>query len=327
MRMLSRRDALIGSAAAAAALVLRREASLQATASQPATPVKFDVPAGACDCHAHVFGNPDHFPFDPARAYTPEPASIDEMRALHKALRTDRVVIIQPSVYGTNNACTLDAIRQLGSRAARGVAVIDETTSEEALDEMHRGGIRGIRLNLEISGQTDPLAVRKRFNDAVTWIQRRPWHIQIYTQPSVIAAIKDDVASAPVPVVFDHFGGAQAALGAQQDGLDALMSLVGAGLAYVKISAPYRSSTRAPDYLDLAPMAKAMIAANPQHILWGTDWPHPDSSRVAGRAPTDIAPLLQIDDGRVFNQLAVWAPDALQRKIILVDNPAKLYGF
>jgi predicted TIM-barrel fold metal-dependent hydrolase len=130
-----------------------------------------------------------------------------------------------------------------------------------------------------------------------------------------------------VPIVIDHFGGAQASLGAKQPGFEALVNLVRAGAAYVKISGAYRSSIQPPDYPDVAPLAKALIAANPRRILWGTDWPHPDSSQVAGRKATDVAPLLQIDDGRVFNQLAIWAPDAALRKIILVENPARLYGF
>src|SRR5580765_9034808 len=143
--MVSRRDLLVG-AAAGAALLARRMTSLRAAASQPATAVRFEVPAGACDCHTHIFGDPRRFRLDPDRVYTPEPASIEEMRALHRALHMDRVVIVQPSIYGTDNACTLDGIRQLGARA-RGVAVIDASTPDQALDEMHRGGIRGVRLN------------------------------------------------------------------------------------------------------------------------------------------------------------------------------------
>jgi predicted TIM-barrel fold metal-dependent hydrolase len=132
---------------------------------------------------------------------------------------------------------------------------------------------------------------------------------------------------APVPVVFDHFGGAQASLGIQQPGFAVLLNLVRAGKAYVKISAPYLASTQTPDHPDVVPLAKALVAANPERLLWATNWPHPDSSRTPGRQATDIAPLYHIDDGRVFNQLAVWVPDSAQRKTILVENPARLYGF
>ena len=142
----------------------------------------------------------------------------------------------------------------------------------------------------------------------------------------MISAIKDLVAASPVPVVFDHFGGAQAELGVEQPGFADLLELVRSGKAYVKISGAYRASKLAPDYADVAPLARALIAANSDRIVWGTDWPHPDST-PPGKKPTDVTPLLQIDDGRLLNQLPVWAPDAAIRKKILVDNPARLYGF
>jgi predicted TIM-barrel fold metal-dependent hydrolase len=325
MHMISRRAALIRAVAAAAAVVQRRT-TIIATASQPATPVSFRVPAGACDCHTHVFGDPRRFPLAAMRTYTPEPASVGELRRLQRTLHTERVGIVQPSIYGTDNACTLDAIRQLGARA-RGVAVIDERTPEASLDGMHRAGIRGIRVNLATAGQTDPDVGRQRFQRAIERAERRGWHVQVYTQPSVIAALAADVEQAGVPVVFDHFGGAQAAAGTAQPGFDALVSLVRSGHAYVKVSAPYRSSTQGPDYPDVAPLARALIAANPQRILWGTDWPHPDSSPAANRKPTDVTKLYAIDDGRALNQLAVWVPDSEQRRIILVDNPARVYFY
>jgi predicted TIM-barrel fold metal-dependent hydrolase len=324
--MLSRREVLIGAATAAAATFAHGGTSVFANASQPSTPVNFDVPAGACDTHTHVFGDPQRFPFAPARAYTPEQASIAEMRAMHSALHTERVVIVHPSVYGTDNSCTLDGMKQLGS-IVRGIAVIDEKTPESALDEMDRAGMRGIRVNLETTGQSDPAVARQRFQEAVDRIKRRSkWHIQVYTRLSVIEAIKDQVTAAPMPIVFDHFGGAQAALGVSQPGFDTLLNLVRSGKAYVKISAPYRSSTKPPDYADVAPLAKALIGANTQRILWGSDWPHP-ASPVAHRPVTEITPLWQVDDGRIFNQLPLWAPDEKVRKTILVENPAKLYGF
>jgi predicted TIM-barrel fold metal-dependent hydrolase len=308
--MLSRRKILQGAAALLAA-------------SQPSTPVNFAVPAGTCDSHTHIFGDPQQFPLSPNRGYTPEPASVAEMRTLHRALHVDRVVIVQPSIYGTDNSCTLDAIKQFGNRA-RGIAVIDEKVSSSALDAMDRAGVRGVRINLGTSGQSDPQVARQRFQEASQWIKGRNWHIQIYTQPSVIAAIRDLVEASPMPVVFDHFGGAHAELGVAQPGFDALLDLVRSGQAYVKITAPYRSSKQAPDYPDVAPFAKALIAANSRRILWGTDWPHPDST---SRRPLEVQPLYHIDDGRVMNQLAVWAPDPEIRKTVLVDNPAELYGF
>ena len=295
-----------------------------AKAAQPATAVNFDVPAGACDCHTHIHGDPETFPFFSGRVYTPETALPEEMSALHKALRIQRVVIVTPSVYGTDNSATLYGMKARG-KDARGIAVIDEKTPEAALDAMHRAGIRGIRLNLATSGVTDPSAGRKRFQAAAERVQKRKWHVQMYTNLAVISSIKDLVLASPVPAVFDHFGGAQAALGVEQTGFKDLVELVRSGKAYVKISGGYRASKLAPDYPDAAPLARALIAANAERIVWGTDWPHPNSS--SGNPATQVTPLFQIDDGRLLNQLPVWAPDAAIRRKILVDNPAKLYDF
>jgi predicted TIM-barrel fold metal-dependent hydrolase len=322
--MISRRQVLSGAVAAAVATMARRGNPLLAKASQPMTPVNFAIPPGACDCHTHVFGDPQRFRFAENRTYTPESASVDELRALHQALHMDRVVIVQPSVYGTDNACTLDAMRQLGPRA-RGVAVIDDATPDSAMDDMYRAGVRGIRLNLATAGQTDPVVARLRLQAAVARVAPRRWHIQMNTQLSVIEAIQDAVSTASVPVVFDHFGGAQAAQGVGQPGFGALVKLVQAGHAYVKISAPYRSSNQGPTYADVAPLARALIAANPQRVVWGSDWPHPGPP--IGGPVTDITPFSQVDDGRVLNQLAVWESDPATRKIILVDNPARVYDF
>jgi predicted TIM-barrel fold metal-dependent hydrolase len=319
--MLSRREVLMMAPLSVAAL--RQATRTLAGAAQPSTAVSFAVPPGACDCHTHVFGDSKRFPFAPNRTYTPESASVDEMRKLHRALRTTRVVIVQPSVYGTDNACTVDAIKQLAPNA-RGIAVIDDQTSDGMLDQMNEAGIRGIRINLATVGQTDPELGRRRFEGAIARIGKRKWHVQMYTQLSVIEAMQKDIAQSPVPVVFDHFGGAQASSGPSQRGFDVLLDLVRSGRAYVKVSAPYRGSTAAPDFSDMGPLAKALIAANVRRILWGTDWPHPDTT--PGRAPTEISPLRQIDDGRVFNQFAAWA-SAAERKTILADNPKELYGF
>jgi predicted TIM-barrel fold metal-dependent hydrolase len=297
-----------------------------AKAAQPSTPVNFDVPAGACDCHTHIHGDPEKFPFFPGRVYTPELASPEEMTALHKALHIERVVIVTPSVYGPDNSATLFGIKARGS-TARGVAVIDDKTPESDLDAMNQAGFRGIRLNLATGGTSDPNVGRQRFQTGVDRVKSRNWHIQMFTSLAMISAIKDLVATSPVPVVFDHFGGAIAELGTAQPGFSDLLDLVKSGKAYVKISGAYRASKLAPDYPDVAPLAQALIAANADRIVWGSDWPHPNSVAPVGGKPTDLTPLFQIDDGRLFNQLPVWAPDAAIRKKILVDNPALLYGF
>lgn len=290
------------------------------------TPVNFDVPAGACDCHTHIHGDPKVFPFFSGRVYTPPPALPEEQAALHKALHIQRVVIVTPSVYGTDNAATLYGMRARGNNA-RGVAVIDEKTTESELDRLGQAGIRGIRLNLATAGINDPAVADARLTQAIARISARRWHIQINTNLTMIAALEARLASSPVPIVVDHFGGAQAVLGERQPGFAALVTLVRSGRAYVKISAAYRSSTRAPDYADIVPLSKALIAANVDRVLWGTDWPHPNPVAPPGRPATEVTPFLAVDDGHVFNQLPVWAPDARVRQKILVDNPAQLYGF
>ncbi len=264
--MLTRRNFLTGVIATG---VLARSRPSFAKASQPATPVNFDIPPHACDCHTHIYGDPGEFPLPSPPLYTPEATPPEEMSALHRA--------------------------------------------------------RGIRIISGAAGPVDPPAARRRFQAAAERMKRLNWNIQMYTSLGVISAIKDLVQTSPVPVVFDHFGGTQAALGLQQPGFADLLDLVRSGKAYVKISGAYRASTQAPDYPDVVPFAKALIAANPDRIVWGTDWPHPNASAI--RKPTDVLQLYQIDDGRLLNQLAVWAPDPAVRKKILVDNPARLYGF
>jgi predicted TIM-barrel fold metal-dependent hydrolase len=322
--MWTRREMLRGAATAGAIALVGRPDVTFASASQPSTAVNFAVPEGACDCHVHTF-DPQHFPYSPARPYTPEPVSVEELQSLHTALHIGRVIVVQTTVYGTDNSGVLDAMKKLGSHS-RGAAVIDLKAPDSALDELDRAGIRGIRLNLETAGETDPAAGRKRFQDAVERIKGRKWHIQIYARLSVIEGIKDQVAAAPMPVVFDHFGGMQAALGPGQPGFSSLMTLIRTGKAYVKISAPYRASTNTPDYPDVAPLARALVASNPERILWGSDWPHPGIP-VPGRNNSEITPFFPIDDGRILNFLPMWVPDTGTRRTILVDNPARLYGF
>ena len=321
--MFSRRGVLLATLSTGAAMM---SPSALAKAAQPSTAVNFDVPDGACDCHTHIHGDPKRFPFFAGRVYTPELASPEEMTALHKALHIGRVVIVTPSVYGTDNSSTLFGMKARGA-TARGVAVIDDKTTEAELDAMQREGFRGIRINLATGGISDPAVGRARFTAAVERMKARGWHVQLYTTLPLIAAIKELVAASAVPAVFDHFGGADAALGIEQPGFSDLVDLVKSGKAYVKISGGYRASKRAPDYPDVVPLAKTLIAANPDRVIWGTDWPHPNAVTPPGKKVTDVTPLLQIDDGRLFNQLAVWAPDAAIRNKILVDNPARLYGF
>jgi predicted TIM-barrel fold metal-dependent hydrolase len=320
--MLTRRNFLAGAIATG---VLARSHPSFAKASQPATPVNFDIPPHACDCHTHFYGDPQKFPLIPQHAFTPEGILPEEMSALHRALHIERVVIVTPGPYGADNSATLYGMKARGNNA-RGIAVISDKTPDSDLDAMYRAGVRGARIISGTSGPTDPTLARPIYQAATGRLPSHNWHIQMYTNLAVISNIKDLVHASPVPTVFDHFGGAQAALGLQQPGFADLLELIRSGSAYVKISGAYRASTKAPDYPDVVPFAKILIEANPDRIVWGTDWPHP-ASPVAGGKPSDPMPMFQIDDGRLLNQLAVWAPDPAIRKKILVDNPSRLYGF
>ncbi len=322
---MTRRDVL--KAAGAAAGLAAGGAPARAMAALPATPVAFALPPGACDCHVHVVGDPARYPMAPSRVYTPPAASAEELLALQHALRLDRVVVVQPSFYGVDNSATLDAIKALGSARARGVAVIDDSVPASTLAAMAQAGVRGIRVNLETTGEADPAPAVDKLRRAAARAHPLGWHVQIYTRLSVIAALAEALAALPVTLVLDHFGGARAELGPQQPGFDALLALVRSGKAYCKISGAYRISKRAPRYEDATALAQALIAANPERIVWGTDWPHTDSSKLPGRAATDVSPFLPIDDGLLLNQLPLWAPDAALRTKILVENPARLYGF
>jgi predicted TIM-barrel fold metal-dependent hydrolase len=320
--MLTRREVLSG---LTAALLLRTRTCL-AKAAQPVTPVNFEVPAGACDCHTHIFADPGKFPLFAGRGYTPETAEPDEMTAFHRALHVQRVVIVTASIYGTDNSTTLYGMKARG-HDARGIAVIDERTPETELDAMNRAGVRGIRLNFGSSGVNNPAVGRQRFHTAVNRIKRLGWHIQVATNLAMISALQDVIMASPVPVVVDHFGRARAELGPEQPGFSDLVDLVRSGKVYVKISAGYSISRRPPDYPDIVPIAQALIAANPDRIVWGTDWPHPNPAPPPGGKATDVSPLIQIDDGHMLNLLPVWAPDPAIRKRVLVSNPAELYGF
>ncbi len=283
--------------------MLTRRAAIAAFFAKP----NFLPPPNSCDCHTHIFGDPKKFPFVPTRAYTPPPALPHEMQALHRRLHIDRVVIVTPSVYGTDNSATLYGMKARGE-SARGVAVIDDKSD---LHHLAAAGIRGIRLNLVTGVEIDPQIARRQIQQAIARITPHNWHLQIYTNAPLITAIKDLVQDSPIPVVFDHFGGAQVSLGLNQPGFADLIDLLHSVKAYVKISGAYRAAT---NYAEVIPFAKALIAANPDRVIWGTDWPHPNTPQ-------------KIDDVVLLNQLPLWSPDPEIRKKILVETPARLYNF
>ena len=324
--MLTRREVLIGGLLAGVSGLARDAGVAHATAAQPRTKVSFAVPPGATDCATHIYNDPKRHPFFEGRTYTPEPATVPELKQMMRTLSLDRVVIVQASTHGTDNSIVIDSIRELGAGAARGVAVIDERTTEASLDEMHRGGVRGIRLSLGNQGATDLAATRQRLRTAGDRMKnRKGWSVLISGSPATWEALRADLAAFPVPIVIDHFGEPRVADGVGQPGFAAVLSLVKSGRAYVKLS--NADTLTQSDMSDVTPYAKALIAANPQRAVFGTAWPHPSAGAVAGRKSTDLAVHRQTDDGQVMNMLAVWAPDFALRKMILVDNAARLYDF
>src|SRR5580693_8029970 len=184
--MLLRREFLTGIVASGLARSLRL--SISSEKPHSITPVRFDVPERACDCHVHVFGDASRFPFAASRTYTPESASATELLAMHRALHLRRVVIVQPSVYGTDNSCALDAMKQYGA-GARGIVVLSSEIPSTTLDDMESAGIRGVRINLGTAGDTNLAGARDRLKSAIEQIRGRKWHVQVYDALPVIAGL------------------------------------------------------------------------------------------------------------------------------------------
>jgi predicted TIM-barrel fold metal-dependent hydrolase len=262
-------------------------------------------PPLACDCHIHVFGPFARYPLDAARKYTPEAAPLEDYLGVAKALGTGRVVLVQPSVYGVDNSCQRDAIATLGERA-RGVAVIDDSVSDAQLGELNGASFVGARLNLMRGNELEALErIAARVNEF-------GWHVQLHLPGSMIPEIAERLLKLPTDFVIDHFGRVDPRHGVWQPAFQALLRLVDSGKCWVKLSAPYRMDG-AP-YHKVAPFARELVKRNPERIVWGTDWPHPDVAVV----PEDPGLLATMFD---------WVPDAAARHRILVDNPAKLYRF
>jgi predicted TIM-barrel fold metal-dependent hydrolase len=286
------------------------------------------APPGACDCHTHVFGPYDRFPLDPDRPYTPPAASLDALRAMHAALGIDRVVFVAASPYGTDNAALLDALGRLGD-AGRGVVALGPDASEDTLAKLHAAGVRGVRVNLASVGEADPGAAEAALRATAARVAPLGWHVDLHAGPATIAALRDAIAASPAATVVDHFGLPDPAAGPAEPGFAALCELAAAGHAYVKLSAPERFADD-PDGGGVAALARALLDAAPDRMLWASDWPHTGGGPHGGgaRDPATVEPFRDVDDARSLARLREWAGDddaALRR--VLVSNATRLYAF
>jgi predicted TIM-barrel fold metal-dependent hydrolase len=272
----------------------------------------------------HVFGDPDVYPPAPVRAYTPRPATFESYRAMARPLGLERVVIVQPSAYGVDNRCMLDVLRR-SDPTLRAVAVIDETTPESDLDAFHALGVRGVRLNLATLAAPTAERGRALLKATATRVARLGWHVQVYARPALLAPMLADVQNLATPVVVDHMGGADAALGADQPVVRELAALLTREQVWVKVSGATRVVADASLFPAGLALMRALIAANPARIVWGTDWPHIGPNEPGAPKPVVFLP---IDNAGLLKLLieACNEDTALLRRI-LADNPATLYGF
>lgn len=280
------------------------------------TPKRPDIllPPGACDSHCHVFGPADRFPYHPDRKYTPPDAPFDRLRALHAFLGFDRAVLVQATCHGDDNRALLDGLAK-GEGAYRGVAMIGPEISDDDLAAMDAAGVRGARFAFARHvGDVPSFGV---IEEAATRIAPLGWHIELYLEAPDLIELADRVAALAAPVVLDHMARIDPSLGLEQEAFRVLLDLATGGPEiWVKLSCPERLSKRGYPYADVMPFARAMIEAAPGRALWGTDWPHPN--RTVENMP---------NDGRLVDLIAEMAPDVAARQALLVDNPARFYGF
>jgi 2-pyrone-4,6-dicarboxylate lactonase len=277
----------------------------------PRTP-SFRPPPLACDAHCHVFGPVSKFPYAPDAPYWPPDAPFGALRSLHDRLGIERAVIVHASCHGADMRVTLDAIARSGGRY-RGTAIIDESYGDEEFARMHDGGIRGVRFNFvrHLGGRPDMAF----FERTVARLQEMNWHLILHLDAADIVELRKKFETIRVPMVIDHMGRVKAADGLEQEPFKVLLSFMRNHNSWVKICGAERVSSEGPPFHDAVPFARALIEAAPERILWGTDWPHPNVGR---HMP---------NDGDLVDLFALMAPDPATQRRILVDNPARLYGF
>jgi predicted TIM-barrel fold metal-dependent hydrolase len=275
------------------------------------------LPAGACDTHCHVFGPAAKFPYAEPRSYTPDDAPLEAYLAMLDRLGFDRGVLVQPSAYGRDNTAMLDALTREPKRL-RGVGVGGAELTPATLKAWHRVGIRALRAN-EFRRDGKPYYQNgvglKDVEPFYPLMQELGWHLQLWIDTRDLPDLMPQLDRVPVPVVVDHMGRLEHHHGTHNPGFQALLRAVGGGKFWAKLSGTYRLGATPPDYLQAKPFHDALVAANPDNLVWGTDWPHP---RPEGPVP---------DAQRLINVFLEWTPAPALRQAILTDNPARLYDF
>ena len=281
-------------------------------------------PPGATDCHVHVVGPKRRYPLPPEARYMPSDAPVGDLAAMLKRLGLERVVIVQPSFYGTDNACTLAAIAELGLGMARGVAVLPDKVSADTIDAFNAQGIRGLRVNIATFGTTPVDDIRQKIEAAAATCAEAGWHVQIFVPSAAIEPLAPALRALPVDTVIDHFGLTDP--DAPDAGLATLLKLIDTGKVWVKISGAYRV-TKDPNHPGIDPLARALVAANPERIVWGSDWPHTPTKDLYHPDPTKESPFQAVDTAGLLALLPRWLEDDALVHRVLVENPARLYGF
>jgi len=272
------------------------------------------LPAGATDCHCHTFE--DGYPHTADLSYLPAPAPLAAYQRMCETVGLQRTVQVNSASFGFDNSMTLDVIRKLGPRSARGVAGIRPDTGNAELERLHAGGMRGARLSTKVKGYGGT----ELMEALAKTVQPLGWHVDLHLgSVAEIVALEPQLMRLPVPIVFDHMGSVRGAEGPGAPGFQALVRILRArDDCWAKISSWYRlSDAGAPRWSDMAPMAQALVAARPDRLVWGSNWPHPNRYE-----PKDIP-----DDADLVDAFCEWVPDAADRERILVTNPARLYGF
>ena len=312
--MMNRRRFLGDTAAAALGLALPHDAHAQdAVANSTGTDrPRLKAPANACDCHMHIY-DPARFPMVPSPRVAPTNAAAGDYRLLQRRIGTTRVVIVTPRNYGTENAVTVDAIKQFGSNA-RGVAVVRPAVGDADLRRLHDSGVRGIRFSL--SDPATAVVSIEMLEPLANRVTELGWHVQFNIEGQQIVDWADRLRRLPTPIVFDHMGHPPPADGIRHPSHRIIRELIDRGRTWVKLSGAYSNSRAGAPYPEVTPVAQAFVNAAPERMVWGSDWPHP--SEAPDRKPNDAL---------LFDLLAQWAPDEATRHRILVENPARLYGF